>query len=178
MNTEAHTSDRHTAERAGFRAEIQALERVREREMASGKRPSKVLDLDVGYHLELEAVNKRLEMDNRLMAPRVSGRRNACRPISALTCSWRIRRGKSTSSSLSCGTFVLTSSSRLALCPRTDPADHLLLVCLGRTSRASSCLRARSLAYTQQWAMPVPSIFCWPRGSCGRCAQGTTESAV
>jgi hypothetical protein len=65
-------SDRHTAERAGFRAEIQALERVRERDIASGKRPSKVLDLDVGYHLELEAANKRLEMDNRLMAPRVS----------------------------------------------------------------------------------------------------------
>lgn len=31
-----------------------------------------MLDLDVGYHKELENANKRLEMDNRLMAPRVS----------------------------------------------------------------------------------------------------------
>lgn len=41
----------------------------KEEEKVSNKR--KVLDLDVGYHKELEAANKRLEMDNRLMAPRV-----------------------------------------------------------------------------------------------------------
>lgn len=35
--------------------------------MVNGK-----LELRVGYHQELEAANKRLEMDNRLMAPRVS----------------------------------------------------------------------------------------------------------
>jgi len=52
--------------------EAQALERVKEADIAAGKRPKRVLDLDVGYHLELEAANKRLEMDNRLMAPRVS----------------------------------------------------------------------------------------------------------
>ena len=46
--------------------------KVREDEIASGIRPRKVLDLNVGYHQELEAANKRLEMDNRLMAPRVS----------------------------------------------------------------------------------------------------------
>ena len=64
--------DRHAAERAGWRMEAQALERVKEADIAAGKRPKRVLDLDVGYHLELEAANKRLEMDNRLMAPRVS----------------------------------------------------------------------------------------------------------
>lgn len=31
----------------------------------------KVLDLDVGYYKEFEVVNKRLEMDNRLMVFRV-----------------------------------------------------------------------------------------------------------
>lgn len=44
---------------------------VRDAEIAAGTRPKKLLDLDVGYHQELEAANKRLEMDNRLMAPRV-----------------------------------------------------------------------------------------------------------
>ncbi len=44
---------------------------VRNAEIVAGIRPKKLLDLDVGYHQELEAANKRLEMDNRLMAPRV-----------------------------------------------------------------------------------------------------------
>jgi hypothetical protein len=48
------------------------LLKVRDAEIAAGTRPKKLLDLDVGYHQELEAANKRLEMDNRLMAPRVS----------------------------------------------------------------------------------------------------------
>lgn len=51
---------------------MKALIRTQEAEIAAGKRPRKGLDLDVGYHQELEAANKRLEMDNRLMAPRVS----------------------------------------------------------------------------------------------------------
>lgn len=51
---------------------MKALIRTQEADIAAGKRPRKGLDLDVGYHQELEASNKRLEMDNRLMAPRVS----------------------------------------------------------------------------------------------------------
>lgn len=51
---------------------MKALIRTQEADIAAGKRPRKGLDLDVGYHQELEAANKRLEMDNRLMAPRVS----------------------------------------------------------------------------------------------------------
>jgi uncharacterized protein (DUF342 family) len=50
---------------------MKALGSARDREIAAGKRPRKGLDLNVGYHQELEASNKRLEMDNRLMAPRV-----------------------------------------------------------------------------------------------------------
>jgi hypothetical protein len=50
---------------------MKALSSARDREIAAGKRPRKGLDLNVGYHQELEASNKRLEMDNRLMAPRV-----------------------------------------------------------------------------------------------------------
>lgn len=49
----------------------------KEEDIASGVRPNRLLHLDVGYHQELEAANKRLEMDNRLMAPRVSFER-AC----------------------------------------------------------------------------------------------------
>lgn len=64
-------SDRHSAERAGWYTQMRALQNVREKEIAAGTRPKKLLDLDVGYHQELEAANKRLEMDNRLMAPRV-----------------------------------------------------------------------------------------------------------
>ena len=69
---EADDSDRHSAERTGWHREMKALGSARDREIAAGKRPRKGLDLDVGYHQELEASNKRLEMDNRLMAPRVS----------------------------------------------------------------------------------------------------------
>lgn len=68
----ADISDRFAAERASWHAETQALIRTRDAETAAGNRPKRVLDLDVGYHQELEAANKRLEMDNRLMAPRVS----------------------------------------------------------------------------------------------------------
>lgn len=64
--------DKFAAERASWQAETQAILRAREAEEAAGTRPKRVLDLDVGYHQELEAANKRLEMDNRLMAPRVS----------------------------------------------------------------------------------------------------------
>lgn len=64
--------DKFAAERASWQAEMQAILRAREAEVAAGTRPKRVLDLDVGYHQELEAANKRLEMDNRLMAPRVS----------------------------------------------------------------------------------------------------------
>ena len=63
--------DMHVAERAGWQAETRALMKARDAEIAAGTRPQKVLDLDVGYHQDLEAANKRLEMDNRLMAPRV-----------------------------------------------------------------------------------------------------------
>ncbi|OCF59881.1 hypothetical protein L486_02554 [Kwoniella mangroviensis CBS 10435] len=63
---------RHTAERDSWHAETRALMHQREAEIAAGTRPRKVLDLDVGYHQELEAANKRLEMDNRLMAPRLA----------------------------------------------------------------------------------------------------------
>ena len=62
--------ERHAAERASWHVETRALMNAREAEIAAGIRPKK-LDLDVGYHQELEAANKRLEMDNRLMAPRV-----------------------------------------------------------------------------------------------------------
>lgn len=62
------------AERASWKAETEALIRSREAEVAAGNRPKGILDLDVGYHRDLEAANKRLEMDNRLMAPRVSSR--------------------------------------------------------------------------------------------------------
>ena len=68
---EANISDRHSAERRGWHREMKALVSSRDREIAAGKRPRKGLELNVGYHQELEASNKRLEMDNRLMAPRV-----------------------------------------------------------------------------------------------------------
>lgn len=60
------------AERASWQAETRALTTARDNEIASGAKPRGVLDLDVGYHQALEASNKRLEMDNQLMAPRVS----------------------------------------------------------------------------------------------------------
>jgi hypothetical protein len=63
--------ERHAAERHSWHTETTALMNQREAEIAAGTRPKRVLDLDVGYHQELEAANKRLEMDNRLMAPRV-----------------------------------------------------------------------------------------------------------
>ncbi|WVQ93961.1 hypothetical protein IAU59_001039 [Kwoniella sp. CBS 9459] len=63
---------RHIAERQSWHAETRALVNAREAEIAAGTRQRRVLDLDVGYHQELEASNKRLEMDNRLMAPRLS----------------------------------------------------------------------------------------------------------
>lgn len=66
------SSDRHAAERTGWHREMKALLSAQEADIAAGKRPRKGLDLNVGYHQELEAANKRLEMDNRLMAPRVS----------------------------------------------------------------------------------------------------------
>ncbi|KAK4686552.1 hypothetical protein P7C73_g3575, partial [Tremellales sp. Uapishka_1] len=64
--------DRHAAERASWQTETRALINARETEAVAGTKRKKVLDLDVGYHQELEAVNKRLEMDNRLMAPRLA----------------------------------------------------------------------------------------------------------
>jgi hypothetical protein len=72
IEDEADNSDRHSAERKGWHREMKALVSARDREIAAGKRPRKGLELNVGYHQELEASNKRLEMDNRLMAPRVS----------------------------------------------------------------------------------------------------------
>ncbi|WWC85508.1 uncharacterized protein L201_000372 [Kwoniella dendrophila CBS 6074] len=63
---------RQIAERDSWHAETRALINAREAEIAAGTRPRKLLDLDVGYHQELEAANKRLEMDNRLMAPRLA----------------------------------------------------------------------------------------------------------
>ncbi|WWC57800.1 uncharacterized protein I303_100335 [Kwoniella dejecticola CBS 10117] len=63
---------RHEAERESWHTETRALINAREAEIAARSRPRKVLDLDVGYHQELEAANKRLEMDNRLMAPRLA----------------------------------------------------------------------------------------------------------
>ncbi|OCF33122.1 hypothetical protein I316_05167 [Kwoniella heveanensis BCC8398] len=69
MAVERH---RHIAERQSWHAETRALVNAREAEIAAGTRQRRVLDLDVGYHQELEASNKRLEMDNRLMAPRLS----------------------------------------------------------------------------------------------------------
>jgi hypothetical protein len=66
------SSDKFAAERASWEAESRALLRAREAEALAGNRQKRVLDLDVGYHKELENANKRLEMDNRLMAPRVS----------------------------------------------------------------------------------------------------------
>lgn len=61
--------ERHAVERESWHKEMRAVMVSKEEEKVSSKR--KVLDLDVGYHKELEAANKRLEMDNRLMAPRV-----------------------------------------------------------------------------------------------------------
>jgi hypothetical protein len=72
IESQADNSDRHSAERKGWHREMKALVSARDRDIAAGKRPRKGLDLNVGYHQELEASNKRLEMDNRLMAPRVS----------------------------------------------------------------------------------------------------------
>ncbi|KAL7420355.1 hypothetical protein Q5752_005325 [Cryptotrichosporon argae] len=63
--------DRHAAERVKWAAEMRALARVREADFAAGTRPKKALDVDVGYHLELEARNKELLMKNQLMAPRL-----------------------------------------------------------------------------------------------------------
>jgi len=71
IEDKADNSDRHSAERKGWHREMKALVSARDREIAAGKRPRKGLELNVGYHQELEASNKRLEMDNRLMAPRV-----------------------------------------------------------------------------------------------------------
>ena len=97
--------------------EAQALERVKEADIAAGKRPKRVLDLDVGYHLELEAANKRLEMDNRLMAPRVS----LLDIIHAvLIDSWKTLNGKSTGSSPSCA----ISDPTLCLPPTFLPLSH------------------------------------------------------
>ncbi|RXK36657.1 hypothetical protein M231_06044 [Tremella mesenterica] len=64
-------SQRHEAERTSWNSEIRALIRARDGEIAAGTRPKKLLEIDVGYQQELEAANKRLEMDNRLMAPRL-----------------------------------------------------------------------------------------------------------
>lgn len=64
-------SDRFVSERASWQAQTDALIRVREAEVAAGSKSKGILDLDVNYHRDLEAANKRLEMDNRLMAPRV-----------------------------------------------------------------------------------------------------------
>lgn len=61
--------ERHAVERDSWHKEMRAVMVSKEEEKVSNKR--KVLDLDVGYHKELEAANKRLEMDNRLMAPRL-----------------------------------------------------------------------------------------------------------
>ncbi|GMK58189.1 hypothetical protein CspeluHIS016_0502210 [Cutaneotrichosporon spelunceum] len=63
--------DRFVSERASWLAQTDALIRTREAEVAAGSRPKGILDLDVNYHRDLEAANKRLEMDNRLMAPRL-----------------------------------------------------------------------------------------------------------
>ncbi|WVQ85197.1 hypothetical protein IAT38_007362 [Cryptococcus sp. DSM 104549] len=62
----------HAAEMQSVQADIRALLYKQESDIAAGLRPRKPLDLDVGYHKELEAANKRLEMDNRLMAPRLA----------------------------------------------------------------------------------------------------------
>jgi hypothetical protein len=64
-------SARWTAEQQSWNVTTQALLRQKADDIASGVRPNRILELDVGYHQELESVNKRLEMDNRLMAPRV-----------------------------------------------------------------------------------------------------------
>jgi hypothetical protein len=62
--------ERHNAERVSWHAQTHAL---LHRDLdVLGTNKKRMLDLDVGYHQELEASNKRLEMDNRLMAPRVS----------------------------------------------------------------------------------------------------------
>ena len=66
------SSDKFAAQRASWQSESRALLRARDAEAMAGNRQKRVLDLDVGYHQELENANKRLEMDNRLMAPRVS----------------------------------------------------------------------------------------------------------
>ncbi|BEI90168.1 uncharacterized protein CcaverHIS019_0302380 [Cutaneotrichosporon cavernicola] len=63
--------NRFVSERASWQAQTDALIRTREAEAAAGSRPKGILDLDVNYHRDLEAANKRLEMDNRLMAPRL-----------------------------------------------------------------------------------------------------------
>lgn len=107
----ANPSDRFAAERASWQAETRALIRVREAEAAAGDRPKRVLDLDVGYHQELEAANKRLEMDNRLMAPRVSS--SPLRQQLVLTYSSSIPRSKSSRSSTSSASSAPTSFSTL-----------------------------------------------------------------
>ncbi|KLT39484.1 hypothetical protein CC85DRAFT_288465 [Cutaneotrichosporon oleaginosum] len=63
--------DRFISERTGWQAQTDALIRTREAEIAAGSKSKGILDLDVNYHRDLEAANKRLEMDNRLMAPRL-----------------------------------------------------------------------------------------------------------
>jgi hypothetical protein len=63
---------RLAAERQSWHVTTQALLKQKEADIASGIRPRGHLELNVGYHQELEAANKRLEMDNRLMAPRVN----------------------------------------------------------------------------------------------------------
>ncbi len=79
---------------------------MRDAEIAAGTRPKKLLDLDVGYHQELEAANKRLEMDNRLMAPRVcaENRQTMVFQLTSLD-SLRILSGKSINLSMSFDTF-------------------------------------------------------------------------
>ena len=67
-----------------MRSEMAALVRTRDEQIEESLRPKRALELDVGYHQELEANNKRLEMDNRLMAPRVL---HFCRDQIAWECS-------------------------------------------------------------------------------------------
>ncbi|ODN83770.1 hypothetical protein L198_07666 [Cryptococcus wingfieldii CBS 7118] len=63
--------ERHAVERKSWQTETQAIIAAKDAEASAKSGQRKVLDLDVGYHKELEAANKRLEMDNRLMAPRL-----------------------------------------------------------------------------------------------------------
>lgn len=157
-------SDRYTADRQSWRAQAQALITTRERELAAGARPRK-LELDVGYHQELEAVNKRLDMDNRLMAPRVRGALPSA--FALIGDSSRTHRGKLTSSSTSSVICDPTLSSRRNLW-RVRP----LLGVNGERSPRPGLRRAR------RWATHVPSIFCSLRARFALCDRATTGSAV